>query len=208
MNKASEADDVFHSISLILRAREKLDAVGRFSASAHLTYVLDLLADAASTVGTDAAGCSADGTVQALDLAHSEGGISAVERIAACRCGQMQVACGGEPVRVSVCHCYDCQRRSGSAFAVQARFHAHLVQSSGRYAEWTCTSESGTRTTYRFCPGCGSTIAFASERTPDMVMIPVGAFASFALPPPSISMFEERRHSWVTVAADSLEHFD
>lgn len=205
MAKVFEADEVFHSISLILRAREKLDAVGRFSASAHLTYVLNMLA---GLVNANSASHPADSSLQAYALACSEGSIHGVKRVASCRCGQMHVACGGEPVRVSVCHCFDCQRRSGSAFAVQARFPADLVQPSGEFAEWTCTSGSGFRTTYRFCPGCGSTVASASERTPDMIMVPVGAFAGFTLPPPSISMFEERRQPWVSVAADGLEHFD
>ena len=45
-------------------------------------------------------------------------------RRASCTCGQLHLETTGEPVRVSVCHCLDCQRRTGSAFAAQARFHA------------------------------------------------------------------------------------
>ena len=30
--------------------------------------------------------------------------------------GQLTASCTGEPVRVSVCHCLDCQKRTGSAF--------------------------------------------------------------------------------------------
>ena len=41
---------------------------------------------------------------------------------AQCGCGAVQLACSGEPVRVSVCHCLDCQRRTGSAFSAQVRF--------------------------------------------------------------------------------------
>lgn len=43
-------------------------------------------------------------------------------RTATCQCGQLRANCNGEPVRVSVCHCLDCQKRSGSAFAAQARW--------------------------------------------------------------------------------------
>ena len=43
-------------------------------------------------------------------------------RTATCRCGQLRAECQGEPVRVSVCHCLDCQKRTGSVFAAQARW--------------------------------------------------------------------------------------
>ena len=42
-------------------------------------------------------------------------------RRAQCSCGQLAAICAGEPVRVSVCHCLECKRRSGSAFSNNAR---------------------------------------------------------------------------------------
>ena len=35
-------------------------------------------------------------------------------RRASCTCGQLHFDCTGDPVRVSVCHCLACQRRTGS----------------------------------------------------------------------------------------------
>ena len=40
---------------------------------------------------------------------------------ASCRCGQLRATATGEPTRVSVCHCVDCQKHSGSAFAARVR---------------------------------------------------------------------------------------
>ena len=37
---------------------------------------------------------------------------------ASCRCGQLKAIVTREPVRVSVCHCLDCQKRTGSAFSM------------------------------------------------------------------------------------------
>ena len=45
-----------------------------------------------------------------------------VGREAACSCGQLRVAVEGEPVRISMCHCLACQRQTGSAFSMQARY--------------------------------------------------------------------------------------
>ncbi|HEX9905358.1 MAG TPA: aldehyde-activating protein, partial [Propylenella sp.] len=33
-------------------------------------------------------------------------------RRASCSCGQLSVTCEGEPVRISMCHCLACQRRT------------------------------------------------------------------------------------------------
>ena len=43
-------------------------------------------------------------------------------REAHCACGQLRIACSGEPASVSLCHCRDCQRRTGSAYGVAAFF--------------------------------------------------------------------------------------
>lgn len=41
---------------------------------------------------------------------------------AACSCGQLQVRVEGDPMRIALCHCLDCQRRTGAVISNQARF--------------------------------------------------------------------------------------
>ena len=53
-------------------------------------------------------------------------------RLATCSCGQLTATARGEPLRVSICHCLACQKRTGSVFAVQARFPADAVVVEGR----------------------------------------------------------------------------
>jgi len=130
------------------------------------------------------------------------------DRIATCRCGQFRAECTGEPVRVSVCHCLECQKRSGSAFAVQARWPEDRVGISGRYKEWSYVGDSGTCGTFRFCPECGSTLAYVIDRMPGLIAIAVGAFADPKFPTPIYSVFEGRKHDWVAIIGDGIEHFD
>jgi hypothetical protein len=130
------------------------------------------------------------------------------ERHAACRCGQLTVTCTGEPVRVSVCHCLDCQRRSGSAFSAQARWPAGDVAIVGESAQYQHRADSGRLATFRFCPTCASTVAYDNEGMPGLVAVPLGAFADPAFPPPRFSVYEERRHPWVAVTGDDVEHFN
>ena len=74
-------------------------------------------------------------------------------REAACSCGQLRVAVDGEPVRVSVCHCLACQRRTGSAFAVQARFARERVRITGRSHDFVRVSDDeDAQWRFSFCP--------------------------------------------------------
>ncbi|NJC33113.1 hypothetical protein GGR88_000587 [Sphingomonas jejuensis] len=132
----------------------------------------------------------------------------AIIRTASCRCGQLQARCSGEPVRISVCHCLACQRRSGSAFATQARWPDAQVEITGRHRDYVQAGDSGTRATFRFCPDCGATLCFRSDGVPGMTMVAVGAFADPAFPPPTVSVYEERRHPWVAITGDAVEHYD
>lgn len=130
-------------------------------------------------------------------------------RTAACGCGRVTARCEGEPVRVSVCHCLDCQRRSGSTFAAQARFPTERVRVDGETTTFTRQADSGNHATFRFCPACGATIAYQIDDQPEVVAIPLGAFADphFA-PAPAFSVYEERKHAWVAILGDDVEHID
>jgi hypothetical protein len=128
-------------------------------------------------------------------------------RRASCSCGQLSLNASGDPVRISICHCLDCQRRTGSVFGEQARFPASAVEIDGRSTSWTRTADSGNRITFHFCPICGSTVFYRPEQEAELVAVPVGAFADPAFPDPGVSVYESRRHPWVIVPAD-LEHSD
>jgi hypothetical protein len=104
----------------------------------------------------------------------------------------------GEPVRVSICHCLACQRRTGSAFGVQARFPRDRIEVSGRFSDYVRHSdEDGEERVCHFCPDCGTTVFLTTAEAPDLVAVAVGAFADPAFPPPTRAVYESRRHPWV-----------
>ena len=53
-------------------------------------------------------------------------------RRAACSCGQLHLTIEGEPSRISICHCLECQRRTGAVISNQARFHREQVTFAGK----------------------------------------------------------------------------
>jgi len=126
-------------------------------------------------------------------------------RSASCSCGQLQLSVSGEPLRISICHCLACQRRTGSAFGVQVRFAKESVRISGQSSSFVRVSDDGNKLTFHFCPQCGATVHYEVEGQEDRVAVPVGAFADPAFPAPSFSVYERRMHPWVGLPL-ALEH--
>jgi hypothetical protein len=134
-------------------------------------------------------------------------------RTASCRCGQLRATVTGDPVRVSVCHCLNCKKRSGSAFAVQARWPSAQVQIEGQSKTFVIVADSGNRATFHFCPECGSDVYYEidgkfDDKFNDLIAIPVGLFDDPFFATPSYSVWEQRKHDWVEIVGDGIDHLD
>ena len=95
-----------------------------------------------------------------------------------CVCGEVRYRIQGDPLRVTVCHCAWCQRRTGTGFAVEAVFKLDQVELVGlpcrRYRH--VSDESGRWLETEFCPVCGTTIGFTLEAVPAIRTIGAGTF--------------------------------
>jgi hypothetical protein len=127
-------------------------------------------------------------------------------RFASCSCGHLRAEVRGEPISVAVCHCYACQRRTGSVFSTQASFSRESVAVKGDGTEFVRVGDEGARFTFTFCPRCGSTLFYVEEGDEQHIAIPVGAFADSHFPVPTISVYEQRRDSWVSLPEDVEVH--
>ena len=119
-------------------------------------------------------------------------------RSAACVCGQLSIEVQGEPRAVGLCHCLACQRRTGSVFAAQAGF-SEPYEVKGRASDYVRVGDQGAAFRFRFCPVCGTNLFHTEEGVPGRVAVAVGAFADPAFPPPRASVYDSRRHPWVTL---------
>jgi len=126
---------------------------------------------------------------------------------ASCSCGQLTLSVEGEPIRVSICHCLACQRRTGSVFGVQARFKTEQVSINGRATRFVRKGDEGNLATFHFCPDCGATVYWQMEAFPEAIAVAVGAFADPTFPGPRYSVYESRRHGWVELP-HGLERLD
>jgi len=107
-----------------------------------------------------------------------------------------------------MCHCLECQRRTGAVFGNQAWFQRQQITAiSGDATEFTRLSDSGRSVTFRFCPVCGSTVYWEAEGFPNLIAVAVGAFADPDFPAPKHSVWERRRHRWVeAIFAAIMQH--
>jgi hypothetical protein len=120
------------------------------------------------------------------------------EHPASCSCGQLRLVARGDPIRVSMCHCYACQRRTGSTYGAQARFPREDVRIEGTSTEYVRIGDHGGAAHFHFCPACGATVYYWTGDG-SAIAVPLGAFADNTFPPPRISVWEDRRHPWVSV---------
>jgi len=105
-----------------------------------------------------------------------------------------------------LCHCLDCQRRSGSPFGVMAYFPAGAVSIAGEASRYTRPTDAGSTFTNGFCPTCGSTVFSLPGKYPDMIGIALGALADPSFPPPARSVYEQSRHPWVILPETMPRH--
>jgi hypothetical protein len=122
-------------------------------------------------------------------------------RTASCSCGQLQVRVHGEPRGVGICHCLECQRRTGSVFAALARF-SRPFEVIGSATEYVRVGDQGARFVFRFCPVCGSTVYKTEDGDDRTVSISVGAFADPSFAAPQVSVYTVRRHAWLELPAN------
>jgi hypothetical protein len=129
-------------------------------------------------------------------------------RRASCSCGELQVVCEGEPVRISICHCLECQLRTGAVFGNQAWFNRQQIAViSGSSTQFSRLSDTGRSVTFQFCPICGSTVYWNAEALPGLIAVAVGSFADPTFAAPKHSGWERRRHDWVGQLGDTaIQH--
>ncbi len=123
---------------------------------------------------------------------------------ASCRCGRLTAVATGTRVRISVCHCLECQKRSGSAFAAQVRFPAAQVTTTGEAKTYAAIGDNGAAH-FHFCPHCGATVYYENDSIPDTIAIALGAFDDPYAFTPNISVWETRQREWLELAGE-FEH--
>ena len=92
-------------------------------------------------------------------------------------CGSIRFKATGEPLRVTICHCTWCQRRTGTAFGTEVVFESGQVRFDGEAAQYRHHSDESSRwLDIAFCRTCGTNLGFTLEAAPGIRTLPAGAF--------------------------------
>lgn len=120
-----------------------------------------------------------------------------------CQCGDIRYRLTGEPVWLTVCHCNECKRQSGSAFGMSLRMRRSDVEVAGEPKRWTRIADSGNPVTCAFCPTCGTRV-WHEPADQAFIHIKPGTLDDFSRFPPRFESFIERKAGWLQIAGIEL----
>lgn len=114
-----------------------------------------------------------------------------------CACGAVRYACTAEPLFALNCHCRDCQRETGSAYApILAVPSSAFAVTQGSPSYFDVTADSGYLTRRAFCGECGSPLFGEPGSSPEMVTIRAGSLDDPGLFRPTQNIFVVRAQPW------------
>ena len=119
-----------------------------------------------------------------------------------CQCGSVSYVVTAEPMRVSACHCKECQRQSGSAFAMSMLLKKDSLTVTGRTKQFTRIADSGNEVTGVFCPACGVRIYHALQSAPDVLALKPGTLDETSWLRPNSFIWMKSAQGWVPIPDD------
>ena len=140
-----------------------------------------------------------------VQFSHEE--VSMVQFSGGCMCGAIRYAVSGEIVRMVNCHCDDCRKNTGAAFATNLFFDEKDVKvTAGETRSFEHTSDAGNRKIKEFCPTCGSQL-FSSTIGRPLKSIKVGSIDDASFVKPTANLYCKRALPFSHIAEET-KNFD
>lgn len=123
----------------------------------------------------------------------------------ACLCGAVKYRATSEPVITGNCHCRDCQRSSGSAYAPVFFVPAAALSIEGSVRYYESAGGSGLKVRRGFCPDCGSQLFAVAESMPGLISVRAGTLDDTSLYVPSADIFVSQAAAWDLIPEAALK---
>ena len=119
-----------------------------------------------------------------------------------CLCGAVRYTAQADLTSATVCHCRDCQKFTGSAFAALVRVPKEAMTIEGALKTFSSIGGSGNPILRHFCAECGSSMAEESAMRPDTIVLNVGTFDDPTVAKPGREIFRDDAVPWVEVRGE------
>jgi len=121
-----------------------------------------------------------------------------------CQCGAVRYTLEGEPLMTYACHCYNCQKRTGSAFSLGAMYPVAAIDTTGDLASWARISDDGLTNTRYSCASCGNVIYGIGEATADLIKLQPGTLDDTSTVMPDAHIWTRSAQAWVRLPEGAL----
>ena len=124
-----------------------------------------------------------------------------------CLCGQIRFEINSTIRSIVYCHCSQCRKAQGSAFATNGIVTTTDFKLSSGKDQLTGYESSPGQTKY-FCQVCGSPIFSHSTASPDQVRIRLGTLDSSITERPMAHIFATSKANWEDICGDLPQYVD
>lgn len=121
-----------------------------------------------------------------------------------CLCGSVKYECAAAPVLSGNCHCKDCQRASGSAYAPTFFVPAGAISIQGEVKYYDTIGGSGRTVSRGFCPECGSPLFSKSEKMPGLIAVRAGSLDDPSQYHPHVDIYVSRAAPWDYISPSAI----
>jgi len=115
-----------------------------------------------------------------------------------CSCGSVRYRLDAPPLFTHACHCLDCQKKTGTAFAMTTIvLRGDLVVTRGA----TSATVLSPRRTAHGCAACDTWIYIASTRFPATLTLRPGTLDDASVAAPQAHIWVKRKQAWLALPA-------
>jgi len=121
-----------------------------------------------------------------------------------CLCGKVRYTYDGAIEEIALCHCSQCRKVQGGAFATNSPLDDSKLTFKG--AEFVKEFETSNDKVRAFCGNCGSPVYSARKSLPDIKRIRMGTIETDFTCENKYHIYTESKASWHTIT-DSYHQF-
>jgi len=124
-----------------------------------------------------------------------------------CACGAIEFECSAKPICFFLCHCVDCRKATGSAYAPNVWFRSEAVKFTKMPASHVEKGISGEETRHEYCSDCGTPIGMCTDLHKDIYGFRASSFNDLQGLKPIANVWISTKLPWEKLDG-SLPQFD